>query len=801
MTEILNSLGWALLHSLWQGCLAMGLVVAFRGLAEKSTPSLRYSLQVLALFGCVMAFFVTFALYQNSSQSVESGLTLILSDSVTPAAALQFSVDEGLKLTSQNLTLSIAAYAPLLGLFWCLGFVMVAFKYMTAYTVTQRLRKSGLSRPSEFWENRFRILRLNSGVVESARLYISENVTGPLTIGFLKPIVLVPAGFLTGLPRDQVEAILLHELAHIRRYDYLVNLFQTAIKTVLFFNPAIHYISKKIDIDREQACDDFSVAQTRNPQALALGLASLRLHAPAHSFVMAADDGDTPLVDRLGRLVGQKSLPSRGSEHLLMPVIALIVMAGVYISSSASAIAHPAKQASSKKQSFDETQLNKDYYRFETQQLNGRDVTIKVHEDGGRWVLIEREWVNIDRNPEALNRVTGGLPTPPSPPFAMSSERGEKAFSKRLKQFETDMAYFEADLERYLQQNDAFDEKTLERIERDVEKAAKRAEMEIERIEVQIESQLDRQEIQHEKVLEQVERQRERALKQAERQAMHAEKNRLKAEKHKAKHIALRETLYGYLQKDGYVPSRNQLVIFKNENNQWIVNGRAIAKDHEDKYCKLISSLGIVKGQHTQITLKPKSTHIHSVSNDGQSKETHDITIGEFNHDTSRHRTAWPVEPAAPIAPADPIAPVSPGYPQPINYTVSANTTAFIAPLSTQDITARFGDSGSLWPKTHHGIDYKAPLGTPIFASATGVVKKAAADGKYGNTVIIAHDDGYQSVYAHMNDIIVSTGQQLRLGQQIGTVGSTGQSTGPHLHFEIRKNGQVIDPLIYLKRE
>lgn len=97
--------------------------------------------------------------------------------------------------------------------------------------------------------------------------------------------------------------------------------------------------------------------------------------------------------------------------------------------------------------------------------------------------------------------------------------------------------------------------------------------------------------------------------------------------------------------------------------------------------------------------------------------------------------------------------------------------------------------------RAHHGIDIAAPRGTPIGAAAAGTVVFAGRRGGYGNTVIIEQVDGRQSLYAHADQLLVNVGDTVDAGQTIATVGSTGRSTGPHLHFEVRENGQPIDPM------
>lgn len=113
-------------------------------------------------------------------------------------------------------------------------------------------------------------------------------------------------------------------------------------------------------------------------------------------------------------------------------------------------------------------------------------------------------------------------------------------------------------------------------------------------------------------------------------------------------------------------------------------------------------------------------------------------------------------------------------------------------------ITCRFNSRGSTSPTGHRGLDIAAPTGTPIKAAAGGTVTTAGWNNSYGNMIILSHGNGVQTVYAHCSQLSVSAGQTVTQGQVIGKVGSTGNSTGPHLHLEIRVNGILQDPQSYL---
>ena len=180
------------------------------------------------------------------------------------------------------------------------------------------------------------------------RGYISEHVASPITFGFWRPIVLVPAWFFTGMSAEQCDAILLHELAHIRRHDYISNILQIVIKTVFFYHPAVQYISKMVDTDREHACDDFAVHLTRKPESLATALGTVRLKAARSGGVLAlaADGPDTPLMHRLKRLVGvpTQQISQGSARSAAATVIAISTATALLALGASNSQAHPTKQ-------------------------------------------------------------------------------------------------------------------------------------------------------------------------------------------------------------------------------------------------------------------------------------------------------------------------------------------------------------------------------------------------------------------------------------------------------------------------
>ena len=158
----------------------------------------------------------------------------------------------------------------------------------------------------------------------------------PTVIGWLRPVVLLPVSCVTGLSPGQLEAIVAHELAHIRRHDYLVDLLQSAVETLLFYHPAVWWVSRRIREEREHCCDDLAVAACGDRAGYARALATLEELRPASAQLAVAASG-APLLRRIRRLAGQ---PERGPAGVTWPFagIAIVLVIGILAVGESAAI-------------------------------------------------------------------------------------------------------------------------------------------------------------------------------------------------------------------------------------------------------------------------------------------------------------------------------------------------------------------------------------------------------------------------------------------------------------------------------
>jgi GWxTD domain-containing protein len=225
---------------------------------------------------------------------------------------------------------------------WAAGVVLFYLRGAAGWFAARRLRRAGVCSAAPFWQARARELASRMRVTKTVALLESALAEAPVVIGHLRPVVLLPIGLLSGLPAAQVEAILLHELAHIRRRDYLVNLMQAAVEGVLFYHPAVWWISGVMRSERENCCDDLAVAATGS--ALEYASALIAIEGMRTTGAAVAATGGS-LMKRIERLLGRRS----GRDGVVMPAVAavltLAVAAGMVAEGRPAPVRDPARPA------------------------------------------------------------------------------------------------------------------------------------------------------------------------------------------------------------------------------------------------------------------------------------------------------------------------------------------------------------------------------------------------------------------------------------------------------------------------
>ena len=324
----MDAIAWALVHFLWQGAALAFLALILTRLA--SSASVRYTIGVATMAAMVIAVGVTIATGPNAelveaSTERAGGLT-------EGGTTLQPSAEVGHTSEAESGGV-LARRSPgagglpttwILGV-WMLGVVALSARAAGGWWVARRVARSAVSPVPEDLQRTARMLAERMGITRAVGIFESSRVLVPVMIGWLRPVVLMPPAALAGLSSAQVEAIFAHEFAHIRRHDYLVNLLQTAVETVLFFHPAVWWVSREIRRERELCCDDVAV-RVCDRVTYATALSALA-HLQPPSLALAATDGS--LRDRVRRVISDSpsSESAKGGWMAMLPLVLVLSLA------------------------------------------------------------------------------------------------------------------------------------------------------------------------------------------------------------------------------------------------------------------------------------------------------------------------------------------------------------------------------------------------------------------------------------------------------------------------------------------
>ncbi len=341
--SIINAVSWTLIHSLWLGLVAAFLAAVVLFLTKKSTSAVRYNL----LAGLSVAFLVTisFIFYNEfetqvpvsyvdspvKSEFQSEHLVSISAPVMKEEASGPFSI----------IAEFISDYGSWIVFSWFVIFIFKFIRMTGDLRQVYRARNYQTVSPPEMWLKRVSELQVSLKIKRKVQLLESRLVTIPSVTGFFKPIILVPIGLLNNIPQEQVEAILLHELAHIRRSDYVVNLMQTFIEILFFFNPGILWISSLLKDERENCCDDLAISVTNNKKEFVNALVSFQEYSLSNQrFALQFGDQKMKLADRAKRILfNTNKMFSVREKYFLsacvaMSVILLLVVLNVNSSSA-----------------------------------------------------------------------------------------------------------------------------------------------------------------------------------------------------------------------------------------------------------------------------------------------------------------------------------------------------------------------------------------------------------------------------------------------------------------------------------
>jgi beta-lactamase regulating signal transducer with metallopeptidase domain len=347
---IAKAIGWTLIHSLWQGLLVTfiaGLMILF---TKRSAASIRYKLLSFLLFAFVAGALATFVIEYVSASKASEVVTIVNNTGVdlTPVVVnepVATGSEAGQSFFSSGYFSAFTNYfntnAPLIVTIWFAIFLFKCFRLTANIASAQRIRKHKVS-PLPVLQRRLEELAILMKIKALVIVHESSIVKVPSVIGFLKPVILLPVGLLSNLPPDQVEAILLHELAHIRRKDYLVNLLQCVVVTIFFFNPSILWLSSLIRQERENCCDDMAIDILGTKATYINALVAFTEYRSHSTYAQAFPGEKYPVLQRIKRIVYNHNKNLNNMEKIFLSS-GVVLCAALILTFSATSAQEPVK--------------------------------------------------------------------------------------------------------------------------------------------------------------------------------------------------------------------------------------------------------------------------------------------------------------------------------------------------------------------------------------------------------------------------------------------------------------------------
>ena len=340
-------LGWALLHFIWQGAGVVALYACAEWLLRRASAAARYAVACVALL-LMLACPVATLCWLNAgpvasahAQTTKSTAAHDATDAPVQARTQMTGLTEQPDELFINATDApapkglwaaerFASALPWLAFARALGACLLALRLAGGWLVAQRLKREPAPLRERVWQETLARLARRLRVSRPVQLCASALVEVPTVVGCLRPVILLPVCALTALSAPQLEALIAHELAHIRRYDYLVNLLQAIVETLLFYHPAVWWLSRRVRTEREHCCDDLAVAATGDVLLYAHALTTLETlrRRTGVSLVVAANGGS--LVQRIERLLRPQAPAARRPPLSAALAVALVTLACVF---------------------------------------------------------------------------------------------------------------------------------------------------------------------------------------------------------------------------------------------------------------------------------------------------------------------------------------------------------------------------------------------------------------------------------------------------------------------------------------
>ena len=321
-SPFLQSLGWAIANSLWQAATLWIAYPIVNGAYKNASAKFKNNLSTVLLSSifvwfCITLFSKYFAVENLSANN-----------------SIQFyevkNIDNAGVYNWHDLVNKFTGVLPYLSVAYLLLLIFLSLRLINVYRFTHFIKFNGLQKPDVEWKLFTQRVARHMGITRKIKLWVSHHIDVPATIGFIKPVILIPLASVNRLSADQLEAIILHELSHIKRNDYLINLFISLIETILFFNPFVVLLARIIKRERENCCDDFVIQYQYDRYDYASALLSLEQSRNIDlRLAIGATSGKKQLMLRIKRIM---EINSNTNFNYGQKLLALLLITGIFCS-------------------------------------------------------------------------------------------------------------------------------------------------------------------------------------------------------------------------------------------------------------------------------------------------------------------------------------------------------------------------------------------------------------------------------------------------------------------------------------
>lgn len=339
--ELVEAIGWTLFHSIWQAAVIAILLAIVLFFFNRFSAQTRYIISMISLLFILVAAVLTFTeSYQKTKEKAEIARLIKANPQLVVEnfkKALQENSQESKSFFTTKAKIKWIVFKsyfqrhfPFIFTVWLLGILFLILRFTGGIIYTNRMKYRNIAPVPEEWKEILNNLALQFKFRRKVKIWQSFSAKIPITLGYFKPVVLVPASLLTGLPADQIENIIAHELAHISRHDYLFNIIQSLIEILFFYHPAVWWISSVSRTEREHSCDDMAIEITGDSLAFAKALTNVQEQVlnTGQAYALAFSGNKNKLFNRIKRILTKPTMKNNFNERL---VASCVIFAGFLI--------------------------------------------------------------------------------------------------------------------------------------------------------------------------------------------------------------------------------------------------------------------------------------------------------------------------------------------------------------------------------------------------------------------------------------------------------------------------------------